>query len=152
MRSCTIVALLLSRTAAFQSIKSARARMSALAATAKPTTIVWLRDELRVHDNALLAEAAARGGPVLPVYVLDDRVFDAAAKSESGGSRKCGAKRARFTLEALDDLRTTLGARRRAVTSAALRSSRSSSWGEVSRSARIGSRRVAFSDHAKATR
>ncbi|KAH8091261.1 DNA photolyase [Aureococcus anophagefferens] len=67
--------------------------MSALAATAKPTTIVWLRDELRVHDNALLAEAAARGGPVLPVYVLDDRVFDAAATSESGGSRKCGAKR-----------------------------------------------------------
>ncbi|KAK7241801.1 DNA photolyase [Aureococcus anophagefferens] len=61
--------------------------MSALAATAKPTTIVWLRDELRVHDNALLAEAAARGGPVLPVYVLDDRVFDAAATSESGGSR-----------------------------------------------------------------
>ena len=107
---CTIVALLFSRTAAFQTVRQ-RARMSALAATAKPTTIVWLRDELRVHDNALLAEAAARGGPVLPVYVLDDRVFDAAAKSESGGSRKCGAKRARFTLEALDDLRTTLGAR-----------------------------------------
>jgi deoxyribodipyrimidine photo-lyase len=35
-------------------------------------TIVWLRSDLRLHDNPALEAAAARGGPVLPVFVLDD--------------------------------------------------------------------------------
>lgn len=34
--------------------------------------IVWLRQDLRLADNPALAEAAAAGRPVLPVYVLDD--------------------------------------------------------------------------------
>lgn len=33
--------------------------------------IVWFRRDLRLSDQAALAEAAARG-PVIPVYVLDD--------------------------------------------------------------------------------
>ncbi len=36
-----------------------------------PTTLVWLRQDLRLADNPALVEAAARGA-VLPVYVLDD--------------------------------------------------------------------------------
>jgi deoxyribodipyrimidine photo-lyase len=32
------------------------------------TTIVWLRNDLRLADNPALADAAARG-PVVPVYV-----------------------------------------------------------------------------------
>jgi deoxyribodipyrimidine photo-lyase len=35
------------------------------------TQIVWLRQDLRVHDHAALV-AAAEQGPVLPVYILDD--------------------------------------------------------------------------------
>jgi deoxyribodipyrimidine photo-lyase len=34
------------------------------------TTIVWFRQDLRLHDNPALAAAAARG-PVLPVFILD---------------------------------------------------------------------------------
>ncbi len=32
-------------------------------------TLVWLRRDLRVTDNPALYMAAARGGPVIPVYV-----------------------------------------------------------------------------------
>ena len=75
---------------------------------ASKATVVWLRDELRVHDNALLAEAAKRGAPVLPVFCLDPRVFDAAAKSDLGSAQKTGARRAKFVLESLEDLRGSL--------------------------------------------
>jgi deoxyribodipyrimidine photo-lyase len=34
--------------------------------------IVWFRQDLRLADNAALAQAAASGAPILPVYVLDD--------------------------------------------------------------------------------
>ncbi|MEM8916789.1 MAG: deoxyribodipyrimidine photo-lyase, partial [Pseudomonadota bacterium] len=35
------------------------------------TTLVWLRQDLRLADNPALYEAAIRG-PVLPVYIIDD--------------------------------------------------------------------------------
>lgn len=35
-------------------------------------TIVWLRRDLRLQDQAAFAAAAASGNPVIPVYVLDD--------------------------------------------------------------------------------
>lgn len=76
-------------------------------ATQKRPTIVWLRDELRLHDNALLAEAAKRGGPVVPVHCLDPRVVGAAATSDHG-SGKTGPRRAKFLLESLADLRSSL--------------------------------------------
>jgi hypothetical protein len=76
-----------------------------MSAMASKATVVWLRDELRVHDNALLAEAARRGAPVLPVFCLDPRVFDASATSGLGASQKTGARRAKFVLESLEDLR-----------------------------------------------
>ncbi|MFO1155042.1 MAG: deoxyribodipyrimidine photo-lyase [Rhodospirillales bacterium] len=34
--------------------------------------LVWLRQDLRLADNAALVAATERGGPVVPVYVLDD--------------------------------------------------------------------------------
>ncbi len=34
--------------------------------------VVWLRQDLRLRDNAALAAAVAGGRPVVPVYVLDD--------------------------------------------------------------------------------
>jgi len=34
-------------------------------------TILWFRQDLRLSDNAALAAACARGGPVIPVYILD---------------------------------------------------------------------------------
>lgn len=35
-------------------------------------TLVWFRQDLRLHDNPALQAAVARGGPVVPVYILDD--------------------------------------------------------------------------------
>lgn len=36
--------------------------------------LVWLRQDLRLADQAAFAAAVAGGGPVIPVYVLDDEV------------------------------------------------------------------------------
>jgi len=38
----------------------------------KPFCLLWFRQDLRLHDQAALLEAAAEGGPVVPVYVLDE--------------------------------------------------------------------------------
>ncbi len=42
---------------------------------ARPT-IVWFRLDLRIADNPALSAAAERGGPVIPVYVLEDGAQD----------------------------------------------------------------------------
>ncbi|HCX69552.1 MAG TPA: hypothetical protein DHK64_19050 [Rhodobiaceae bacterium] len=34
-------------------------------------SIVWFRRDLRLDDNPALAAAAARGAPVLPLFILD---------------------------------------------------------------------------------
>ncbi|GAB1489088.1 deoxyribodipyrimidine photo-lyase [Opitutaceae bacterium] len=39
--------------------------------SARPT-LVWFRQDLRLQDNTALAEAVARGGPIVPMYILDD--------------------------------------------------------------------------------
>jgi len=38
----------------------------------KAPAILWFRQDLRLHDQAALLAAAAEGGPVIPVYVLDE--------------------------------------------------------------------------------
>jgi deoxyribodipyrimidine photo-lyase len=35
------------------------------------TTLLWFRQDLRLDDNPALAAAIARGGPVVPLYILD---------------------------------------------------------------------------------
>lgn len=35
-------------------------------------TLLWFRQDLRLQDNPALRAALARGGPVVPVYILDD--------------------------------------------------------------------------------
>jgi len=48
-------------------------RLFADVTAAAPTpTLLWFRQDLRLADNAALAAALARGGPVLPVFVLDE--------------------------------------------------------------------------------
>ena len=42
------------------------------ARTADVPIVVWFRRDLRVTDQAAVAEAAATGRPVIPLYVLDD--------------------------------------------------------------------------------
>ncbi|HRI83734.1 MAG TPA: deoxyribodipyrimidine photo-lyase, partial [Opitutaceae bacterium] len=37
-----------------------------------PPVLLWFRQDLRLQDNPALAAAVARGGPVIPVFILDD--------------------------------------------------------------------------------
>ena len=45
--------------------------LSAVAVSVSPS-IVWFRQDLRLQDNPALHAALARGGPVVPVYILDE--------------------------------------------------------------------------------
>ena len=48
-------------------------------------TIMWFRQDLRVHDNPALARAVVEGSPVIPVYILDD--VSATGWAHGGASR-----------------------------------------------------------------
>ena len=63
-------------------------------------TVIWLRQDLRIHDNALWQRAASLGVPVLPVYVLPDHWL---APAQTGLDRLAPAK-ARFLQQSLDAL------------------------------------------------
>ncbi|HEX8483391.1 MAG TPA: deoxyribodipyrimidine photo-lyase [Allosphingosinicella sp.] len=67
-------------------------------------SIVWLRQDLRLHDQPALAAAASQG-PVIPAYILDD--------ATPGRWRIGGAQRwwLHHSLESLDDSLRRLGSR-----------------------------------------
>jgi deoxyribodipyrimidine photo-lyase len=66
----------------------------------KPPVIVWLRRDLRLHDNPALSLAAQSGAPVIPVFIDDDRHLGGAARWWRGRS-----------LAALSDAFLALGSR-----------------------------------------
>lgn len=67
--------------------------------------IVWFRQDLRLHDNVALTEALKSADEIIPVYVFDERVFQG---KTSFGFPKTGRYRARFIIESVQDLRTSL--------------------------------------------
>ena len=82
-------------------------RFRSLASTLTvPTALLWLRNDLRLHDHAPLLDAAGPGGRLLAVYCLDPRHV-----AETGfGFRKTEGYRAAFLLESLADLCTEMRA------------------------------------------
>ncbi|QDZ22001.1 cryptochrome [Chloropicon primus] len=71
--------------------------------------VLWFRNDLRLHDNAIVDKAkrsVASGDckEVLPLYCFDPRVFQ---RSEYG-SPKTGVHRAKFLVESVMDLRERL--------------------------------------------
>lgn len=66
--------------------------------------LVWFRNDLRLHDQVALSKALGECDEVLPVYCVDSRHFG----NTSLGFPKTGIFRAKFLLEALDDLRVNL--------------------------------------------
>jgi len=64
------------------------------------TSVVWLRDDLRVADNPALRAAADRGGPVVVLYVLDE---------VSDGIRPLGGASRWWLHLSLERLRESLG-------------------------------------------
>lgn len=59
--------------------------------------IVWLRNDLRMHDNYVLNRAMQIGGKkeVVPVYSFDPRIYGEGAKTKYD-TRKMGLLRSRF--------------------------------------------------------
>ncbi|PHT38726.1 Blue-light photoreceptor PHR2 [Capsicum baccatum] len=77
------------------------------AAGLRRASIVWFRNDLRVHDNECLNAAHNESMSVLPVYCFDPRDY---GKSSSGFD-KTGPYRATFLIESVKDLRKNLQAR-----------------------------------------
>ena len=65
--------------------------------------IVWLRNDLRVFDHPVLDRALKECDEVLFVYVFDDRVW-----RTQGENPRMGRFRARFLLQALDELKNKI--------------------------------------------
>jgi len=68
------------------------------------TILVWFRNDLRIHDNEILLEAARKADKILPVYCFDPHYF----RTNPSGNSKTGGLRARFLLESVADLRKNL--------------------------------------------
>jgi len=70
-------------------------------------SIVWFRNDLRLHDNEALLDAIKDNDEIIPVYIFDDRIFEGIT---SFGMPKTGAHRLRFINESVIDLRNNLRA------------------------------------------
>eukprot|EP00892_Ulva_mutabilis_P004025 jgi/Ulvmu1/1995/UM012_0157.1 len=83
-------------------------------ATMAARTILWFRNDLRLRDNVAVAEAAASGGDVVPIFCFDDRfmsaqnVLDRRPHARKLGDTKMGTHRAQFQLESVNALREAL--------------------------------------------
>jgi deoxyribodipyrimidine photo-lyase len=64
-----------------------------------PSTIWWVRRDLRLHDSFALAAALAQRGPVIPVFVLDPVLLAAT---------DAGPKRVAFLIGGLEALDASL--------------------------------------------
>lgn len=69
-----------------------------------PTSIVWFKTDLRLHDNEALVKAIQQSNSVVPVYCIDESQFG----KTKFGFEKTGSFRAQFLLESLIDLDTQL--------------------------------------------
>ncbi len=63
--------------------------------------LLWLRNDLRLHDHEPLTRALEKKAEVIPLYCFDPRHFG----ETSFGFAKTGAYRAKFLLETVADLR-----------------------------------------------
>lgn len=68
----------------------------------KIRVLVWFRNDLRIHDQVLLHEAAKKNKEILPVYCFNPLYY---TKSPINTLRT-GAFRAKFIIESVQDLRT----------------------------------------------
>lgn len=64
------------------------------------TSIVWFKTDLRLSDNETLTKAVSSNSALVPVYCLNPAQF----ATSPFGFKKTGSFRARFLLEALEDL------------------------------------------------
>ena len=67
-------------------------------------SLVWFRNDLRVRDNAVLAEATKNANKVIGVYCFDPRHF----KTDCFGFKKTEKYRTKFLIETLQELKSNL--------------------------------------------
>ncbi len=67
-------------------------------------TLLWFRNDLRLHDHELLAEAVRASHHIIPCYCFDPRQF----AMTPWGFPKTGSYRAQFLLESIANLRHNL--------------------------------------------
>ncbi len=67
-------------------------------------SLVWFRNDLRVHDHQPLLEAIKKSDAIIPVFCIDPRWQEIS----KFGTRKMGVHRAQFLLECISDLKETL--------------------------------------------
>ncbi len=89
------------------------------AASTKPLTISWFRQDLRLRDNPQLNKAIQHrnrspknddiSSGIVPIYCFDPR-FVGGDTMTPFGSQKMGVKRAKFLLDSVQDLRQNLEA------------------------------------------
>lgn len=63
------------------------------------TIILWLRNDLRVHDHPALLAAASDADQIIPLFILNENQLS---------GQKSGANRNRFLFESLQDLKQNL--------------------------------------------
>lgn len=70
----------------------------------RTSSILWFRDQLRVHDQPLLEGVGGEDRPVIGVWVLDPRQHLGVVD----GFTRAGPRRTQFLLESVESLRTSL--------------------------------------------
>lgn len=68
------------------------------------TALIWLRNDLRVHDNAVLQTALKNNDSVIALYCFDPRQFE----TIQFGFKKIEKYRAKFLIETITDLKKQL--------------------------------------------
>lgn len=71
---------------------------------ATSVSIVWFRNDLRLHDHEPLSRAIKAGGPIVPLYLFDEKLEE----TGRAGFLRLGKFRAGFISEALDELEENL--------------------------------------------
>ena len=67
-------------------------------------TLVWFRNDLRVHDHQPLFDAIQKSELVVPVYCIDPRLN----VITEFGTKKTGSHRMKFLLESLLELKQNI--------------------------------------------
>lgn len=65
--------------------------------------ILWLRNDLRVHDNYIMNFAMNFKGPkeILPVFCFDPRVYHQSSPKTKYGTHKTGMIRSNFRIQTI---------------------------------------------------
>jgi deoxyribodipyrimidine photo-lyase len=71
----------------------------------KHRSIIWFRNDLRLHDNEALIDAIQQNSEVICAYIFDERLFFG---ETSFGFPKTGIYRAKFILDSVLDLKKSL--------------------------------------------